>query len=46
MMTGRRLTNAPHVKNQSKSPFDEVIILAGADAWNAYGKDGSGLNGS
>lgn len=43
MMTGRRLTNAPHVKNQSKSPFDEVIILAGADAWNAYGKDGSGV---
>lgn len=37
-----KLKNAPHLKDQPKEPMTEQIILVGAGAWNAYGKDGDG----
>lgn len=38
-----KLKNAPYLKEQDKNkPLDELIILAGSEAWGAYGKDGNG----
>lgn len=36
MMNGKR-KNAPHLETQSTAPHDELIVLVGAQAWNAYG---------
>lgn len=38
-----KLTNAPYLKQQNiNDPLDELIILAGSQAWEAYGKEGNG----
>ncbi|MGR3806934.1 putative DNA primase/helicase [Pasteurella testudinis DSM 23072] len=38
-----RLKNAPYLKDQPKEPMMEAVILVGAGAWSAYGKDGNGV---
>ncbi|MEE3701211.1 DUF927 domain-containing protein [Mannheimia haemolytica] len=38
-----KLKNAPYLKRQNiNEPLDELIILAGSQAWEAYGKEGNG----
>lgn len=38
-----KLKNSPYLKQQNiNEPFTELIILAGSEAWGAYGKDGNG----
>ncbi|MFA9499103.1 hypothetical protein ACERCG_01345 [Mannheimia sp. E30BD] len=37
-----KLINAPYLKQQNiNEPLDELIILAGNQAWEAYGKEGN-----
>ncbi len=37
-----KLKNAPFLKDQPNAPLDEMLILAGSEAWNMWGKDGNG----
>ncbi|MFQ1048384.1 DNA primase family protein [Avibacterium paragallinarum] len=37
-----KLKNAPFLKDQPNAPLDEMLILAGSEAWNLWGKDGNG----
>ncbi|STO59174.1 phage phi-r73 primase-like protein [Canicola haemoglobinophilus] len=33
-----KLKNAPNLNKQPNAPFDDLIILAGNRAWNAWSK--------
>ncbi|TID28445.1 hypothetical protein JO83_02985 [Avibacterium paragallinarum] len=37
-----KLKNAPFLKDQPNEPLTEMLILAGAEAWQAWGKEGKG----
>ncbi len=39
MMNGitKKLKNAPHLSEQDKAPYSEIIALVGDKAWNAWG---------